>query len=87
MSRIELELTYDINPSKPLSFRFTKAQLQKLYSLLCSPEPKTVKIGSYYFSYNGSYLGHNTDKTHASKYGFQEHPSKIKNMIKVLLLQ
>lgn len=87
MSRIKLELTYDIDPSKPLTFYFTKVELQKLYSLLCGPEPKTIKIGNYYFSYHGSYLGHNTNKTHASKYGFHEHPNEIKNMIRELLLQ
>ncbi len=87
MSRLKLELTYDIDPSKPLTFYFTRTQLQKLHSLLCGPEPRTIKIGNYYFAFHGSYLGHNTNKTHASKYGFHEDPSDIKNMIRELLLQ
>ncbi len=87
MPRIKLELTYDIDPNRPLPFYFTRAQLLKLHSLLCGSEPKTVKIGNYYFAYFGSYLGHNTDKAHASKYGFHEDPSVIRNMIEELLLQ
>lgn len=87
MSRLKLELTYDIDPSKTLPFYFTRAQLRKLHSLLCGPEPKTIKIGNYYFAFYGSYLGHNTNKTHASKYGFHEEPNVIKTMIGELLLQ
>lgn len=87
MSRLKLELTYDIDQSKPLTFYFTRTQLQKLHSLLSGPEPKTIKIENCYFSYHGSYLGHNTDKAHASKYGFHEDPIEIKNKIKELLLQ
>lgn len=87
MARIKLELTYDIDPSTPLRFYFTRTQLQKLHSLLSGPEPKTLKIENYYFYYHGSYLGHNTNKAHASKYGFNEDPSEIKSKIKELLLQ
>lgn len=87
MPRIKLELTYDIDPSRSLPFYFTRAQLLKLHSLLSGCEPKIIKIGSYYFAYYGNYLGHNTDKAHASKYGFHEAPRAIKNMIGELLLQ
>ncbi|SHL74720.1 hypothetical protein SAMN05216288_2354 [Pseudomonas punonensis] len=87
MPRLKLELTYDIDHSKKFTFYFTRTQLQKLHSLLSGPEPKTSKIENNYFSYHGSYLGHNTDKTHASKYSFHEDPSEIKNKIKELLLQ
>lgn len=87
MSRLELELTYDINTSKVLSFYFTRAQLQRLYSLLCGAAPKTIKVAHYYFYYGHSYLSYNTNKEHASKYGFHEQPAEIKDKIRKLLLQ
>lgn len=87
MSQLILELTYDVNTSKVLTFNFTGAQLQRLHSLLCGPTLKTIKIGSYYFHYSGSDLGHNTNKEHPSKYGFYERPSEIKEKIRKLLLQ
>ncbi len=87
MSRLTLELTYDIDARKVLSFYFTRAQLQKLYSLLCGDAPKTMKVANYYFYYDHSYLGHNTNKEHASKYGFHERPAEIKEKIRRLLLQ
>ena len=87
MTRLKLELTYDIDTSKPLSFYFTRSQLHKLHSVLIGPSPKTVKIDGYYFAFHGSYLGHNTNKAHASKYGFYEHPNEIIEKIKTLLSQ
>lgn len=86
MSRLILELTYDIDTSKALTFHFTRAQLHRLHSLLCEPTSKTIKIGNYYFYYCDSYLGHNTNKQHASKYGFYEQPAEIKERVRKLLL-
>lgn len=87
MSKLTLELTYDLNRSKNLTFHLTRDQLKTLYSFLCGPSQKTIKIANYYFYYSGSHLGSNTNKEQASKYGCYEKPAEIKDKIRKLLLQ
>jgi hypothetical protein len=85
MSKLTLDLTYDIDTSKTLSFPLTRAQLGKLDVFLGGPAQTTIKIGNYYFYYSGSKLGSNTDKKQPSKYGCDETPAQIKAKIKKLL--
>jgi len=54
--------------------------------MLEEDKPSTRKIDNYYFCYDGFYLGFNSSKENAGKYGFEECPAEIKQKVKGLLL-
>ena len=49
-------------------------------------KPSRRKIDTNYFQYNGYFLGYNSSKDNAVKYGFEESPAEIKQKVKELLL-
>ncbi|MCQ4298067.1 hypothetical protein NAU58_21035 [Pseudomonas stutzeri] len=86
MARLLLQLTYECNSAVPQNFWLTRSQLKTLLDMLEKDKPSTRKIDNYYFCYDGYYLGFNSSKENAGKYGFKECPVEIKQKVKGLLL-
>ncbi|WP_282349130.1 hypothetical protein [Pseudomonas sp. PS01301] len=64
----------------------TRSHLKALLEMLEKDKPSRRKIDTNYFQYNGFSLGFNSSKENAGKYGFDESPAEIQQILKKLLL-
>lgn len=69
-----------------LKFWLTRSHLKTLLDMLEKGKPSRRKIDTNYFQYNGYFLGYNSSKDNAGKYGFEESRAEIKQKVKELLL-